>query len=195
MNSSNKPALFLDRDGVIVEEVNYLHREDDVSLLPGAAALIAHANRLGVPVVVITNQAGIGRGLYDWPEFEAVQRHIEAALAHDGAHLDAAFACPYHAEAKPPYDVPDHPDRKPNPGMLLRAASDLGLDLGASWIVGDTAADIRAGVAAGVAGGVHVLTGHGERERAAVEAIEHAGFELHYADDLNAVHELLPILS
>lgn len=180
----NQPALFLDRDGVIVDEVNYLHRVEDVRVMPGAAELIHRANSRSVPVVVITNQAGIGRGRYDWPDFIAVQKRIDAELSAAGAAIDAVFACPFHAEAMPPYDVADHPDRKPNPGMLLRAAALLGLDLTRSWIVGDTAADMQAGIAAGLRGGVHLLCGHGERERADVEAIAADGFTLRCAADL-----------
>src|SRR5579859_3664846 len=87
------PALFLDRDGVVVEWVPYLHRVEDVAIIPGAADTIAAANRLGFPVVMITNQAGIGRGYYGWREFQAVQQAIADALDADGAHIDGVFAC------------------------------------------------------------------------------------------------------
>ncbi|MBJ7457901.1 MAG: HAD-IIIA family hydrolase [Thermoleophilaceae bacterium] len=171
------PALFLDRDGVIVEEVNYLHRPEDVVVLGGAPELIARANELGIPVVVISNQAGIGRGYYGWEDFTAVQNTIDIAIAP--AAIDAVLACPFHADGKAPYDVADHPDRKPNPGMLLRAERMLGVDLSQSWFVGDTAADVEAAARAGLAGAIHLLTGHGAKEREAVLAAgEREGFEL-----------------
>ena len=117
-----RPALFLDRDGVIVEEVHYLHRIKDMKVMPGAADVIGRANRAGVPVVVVTNQAGIGRGKYGWKEFIAVQDAMLDELASAGAYVNAVFACPHHAEGVAPYDIADHPARKPNPGMLLAAA-------------------------------------------------------------------------
>lgn len=165
------PALFLDRDGVIVEEVNYLHRIEDVRLTTGAADKIAAINRLGVAVVMVTNQAGVGRGYYGWDDFRAVQDEIHRRLAAAGAHVDAVYACGYHRQAKPPLDA-DHAWRKPNPGMLLAAASDLGVDLARSWIVGDRAADLEAGRAAGLPGGALVATGYGAGGDQAAEAQE-----------------------
>jgi D-glycero-D-manno-heptose 1,7-bisphosphate phosphatase len=172
-----RPALFLDRDGVIVDEVGFLSRADDVRLRPGAASLIAAANRRRVPVVVVSNQSGIGRRYYGWADFQAVQARIELLLAAAGAHVDAVLACPFHADAPPPYDHPDHPDRKPRPGMLLRAARVLTLDMATSWIVGDRATDIMAGRNAGLAGGVLVVeagvdTGDSERRNASAAAVD-----------------------
>jgi len=161
--SSKRPALFLDRDGAIVVEAHYLHKVEDVALIPGAAATIAAANANGIPVIFVTNQAGIGYGYFDWPDFFAVQEQIFSDLAAEGAFVDAVYACPFHEKGKPPYDHADHPARKPNPGMLLKAARDMNIDLGQSWIVGDRAGDLAAGKRAGIKGGVHVLTGHGGR--------------------------------
>jgi D-glycero-D-manno-heptose 1,7-bisphosphate phosphatase len=161
-----RPALFLDRDGVLVEEVGYLHRPADVRLNPGTARAVALANQRGLAVVVVTNQAGVGRGLYGWPDFAATQARIQSELAATGAVLDMVLACPFHRDARPPYRHPDHPDRKPRPGMLRRADAALGLDLGGSWIVGDRASDLAAGRAAGLAGGLHLDSGQGEAERA-----------------------------
>ena len=122
-HSALRPALFLDRDGVIVEEVGHLRRAEDVRLIAGAAEVIAAANRAGMPVVVVSNQSGIGRGSVRLAGF----RGRSAAdclemLAARGAFIDAVLACPYHAEAEPPYRHPDHPARKPNAGMILAAA-------------------------------------------------------------------------
>jgi D-glycero-D-manno-heptose 1,7-bisphosphate phosphatase len=161
-----RPALFLDRDGVLVEEVGYLHRPEDVRIIPGTARAVALANRRGLAVVVVTNQAGVGRGLYGWSDFAATQVRIQRELAAAGAVLDMVLACPFHGEARPPYRHPAHPDRKPRPGMLRRAGQTLALDLGASWIAGDRASDLAAGRAAGLAGGLHLDSGQGEAERA-----------------------------
>ena len=171
---AGRPALFLDRDGVVVEEVPYLHRVEETFLAAGVADVIVRANRLGLPVVLVTNQSGIGRGIYGWPEFAAVQRHIVERLASRGATVDAVFACPHVPRPHGPIGRRDHPDRKPNPGMLLRAAA-LGVDLATSWIVGDRAADLEAGKRAGIAGGVHVLMGIGGRPGERARALSLAG--------------------
>ncbi len=165
-----RPALFLDRDGIIVEETNYLCRAEDVRMIDGVAAAIARCNGLRIPVVVATNQSGIGRGLYGWDDFHRVQAVISEALAAVGAHLDGVFACAYHGEALEPFRVADHPWRKPNPGMLLAAAFGLNLDLSRSWIVGDRASDLTAGLAAGLAGGTLVPLDEREREQASLLA-------------------------
>lgn len=165
-HAAPRPALFLDRDGVIVEDVHHLHRPEDIRMIAGAAATIAAANARGYPVVITTNQSGVGRGYFDWPDFLAVQTEILARLAAAGARVNAVFACPHHALANPPYRYDDSPWRKPSPGMLLQAARLLPIDLGCSWIVGDRAADLEAGRAAGLAGGLLV----GEKEGLEVAA-------------------------
>ena len=162
--SARRPALFLDRDGVIVDEVDYLSRVEDVQLIDSAAKVIAAANLRGIPVVVVTNQSGIGQGLFGWDAFIAVQTRILADLAAKGALVDGVFACPHHPKALPPYDHPDHPARKPNPGMLLDAAGRLPLDLATSWIIGDRTRDLAAGCHAGLAGGLLVSTGYGDQQ-------------------------------
>jgi len=190
-----RPALFLDRDGVLVVEIGYLHRPEDVRLIPGAAALTAAANSAKLAAVLVTNQAGIGRGIYGWAEFEATQERISAELAAAGAGLDMVIACPFHAEAEPPYRHPAHPCRKPRPGMIRRAAERLGLDLAGSWIVGDRATDLEAGRAAGLAGGVHVLTGHGAAERDAAREVATGAFRVLGAGSAAEVPALLPLLA
>lgn len=190
-----RPALFLDRDGVIVEEVAYLSRPEDVRMVPGAAETIALANRLNVAVVVVTNQSGIGRGLYGWAEFAAVQARILAELAAVGAAVDAVFACPHHDDGFPPYDRADHEARKPNPGMLLRAARMLPLDLGRSWIVGDRVGDIAAGRNAGIAGGLHVATGYGtdDGQREGALALTSPAFKALAAPSIADVPRHIPL--
>ncbi|MFY9838069.1 MAG: HAD family hydrolase, partial [Xanthobacteraceae bacterium] len=151
-----RPALFLDRDGVVIEEAQYLSRAEDISIIPGATEIIAAANERGVPVAIITNQAGIGRGYYGWAEFKTVQDALIAALAAEGADINAVYACAHHPQAQGCFAHPDHPARKPNPGMLLQAGSDFGLDLRSSWLVGDKAIDVEAAKRAGIAGAMQV---------------------------------------
>ena len=154
------PAVFLDRDGTLNAEVGYLHRPEDVVLIPGALEAVARLNAAGIPVLVVTNQAGIGKGRYGWEDFHAVMARIEQLLAAGGAHLDGVYAAPHHPRGQGTYAHPDHPDRKPNPGMLLRAAAEHGLDLGRSWMVGDKELDLQAGRNAGCRVAL-VRTGYG----------------------------------
>lgn len=162
---AGKPALFIDRDGVLVEETNYLHRPEDVSLIPGVGHALSKLNQARIPVIIVTNQAGIGRGYYGWKEFIRVQNDIYYKLKTSGAHIDACVACPYHSEGLAPYRYSGHFFRKPNPGMLLWAAQTSGINLNSSWIVGDKLSDLQAGEKAGLAGLAHVLTGHGAAHR------------------------------
>jgi D-glycero-D-manno-heptose 1,7-bisphosphate phosphatase len=189
-----RPALFLDRDGAVVEETDYLCRAEDIILIPGAAAAIAVANKHKVAVVMVTNQAGIGRGYYGWSEFQAVQKAIVSALTAQGARIDAVYACPHHRDGNGAYAHPDHPARKPNPGMLLQAASDLALDLKKSWLIGDKASDIEAAKRAGIAGALQVATGYGSAERQHGAAFATTTFEVRFGQSI-ADALSLPILS
>jgi len=191
---SPRPALFLDRDGVIIEEVEYPGDAAAVSLIPGAARAIAAANHAQLAVVVVTNQSGIGRGYYGWDAFQSVEAAMRAALGAGGAAIDVVVACPHHPDARRPYRHPDHPARKPNPGMVARAASLVRLDLGRSWMVGDKAGDIAAGKSAGIAGGVHVLTGHGRAHRAMALALADESFIVRPADSIADLATVLPEL-
>lgn len=191
-----KPALFLDRDGVLVEEVHYLSDPEQARLEQGAIEVLRLANRRGVPVVVVTNQAGIGYGYYGWDAFVAVQDKIVADLARAEIFVDAVFACPHHAKGQPPHGHDDHPCRKPNPGMLWAAAALMGLDLARSWMVGDRASDVAAGRNAGLAGGLHLATGHGSREGERDKALSLArpGFAALGAARLGEAIGLIPLL-
>lgn len=186
-----RPALFLDRDGVIVADNDYVGRAEDVRMIEGVAAAIARCNALRIPVVVVTNQSGIARGFYDWDGFAAVQAAVSAALAAAGAHLDGVLACAYHAEGLEPLRIADHAWRKPNPGMLLAAGKGMNLDLARSWIVGDKTRDLAAGAAAGLAGGTIVTADEAERWQA--DRLASARFRVetaaHPADALAALVE------
>jgi D-glycero-D-manno-heptose 1,7-bisphosphate phosphatase len=189
-----QPALFLDRDGAIVEETEFLCRVEDIVMISGASAVIAGANKRGIPVVMVTNQAGIGRGYYGWAEFKAVQTAILSALAAAGARIDAVYACPHHPSGQGAFAHPDHPARKPNPGMLLQAAADLALDLRKSWLVGDRATDIEAAKRAGTAGALLVATGYGRTERQLASSLATPTFEVRFGGSI-ADAMTLPILT
>jgi D-glycero-D-manno-heptose 1,7-bisphosphate phosphatase len=188
-----RPALFLDRDGTVIEETGYLHRVEDIIVIPGGAEVIATANEQRVPVIIVTNQSGIGRGYYGWTEFKFVQDAIVALLAAEGARINAVYACACHPEAEGLLAHPNHPARKPNPGMLLQAAADLALDLKSSWLVGDKADDIEAAKRAGIAGALQVATGHGDGERHLVAKLATANFEVRFGQSI-ADAMTLPIL-
>lgn len=188
---AGRAALFLDRDGVIIEDTRYLGRPENVRLLPGAAEAIARCNRLGIPVVLVSNQSGIARGYYDWAAFQAVQAALSAALAKSGARLDATFACAHHAIGKPPLNVADHPWRKPNPGMLVAAGERMQLDLSRSVIVGDRLSDLAAGRAAQLAGGVLLLSREHDPEPAALAALRAPHFTVDLAAALSDAVSLL----
>ena len=147
------PALFLDRDGTINVDTGYPDDPAEMVLRADIAAVIAAANRAGIPVVIVTNQSGIARGYYGWGDFAAVNGRVLDLLRADNAFVDMVVACAYHEAGSGPLAVADHPMRKPNPGMLLEAAKHLGLDLQRSLIVGDKAADMEAGRRAGLSRG------------------------------------------
>ena len=148
--SAGQVALFLDRDGTLTHDKGYTHRAPDLVWLPGAKAAIARANQAGAMVVLVTNQSGIGRGYFTEQDMHAFHAAMEQDLALIGARIDAVYFCPFIADAPDPrYRHPDHPDRKPNPGMLLRAIADHGLDPTRSMMVGDQPSDLEAARRAG----------------------------------------------
>jgi D-glycero-D-manno-heptose 1,7-bisphosphate phosphatase len=144
-------ALFLDRDGVINHEVGYLHRPADVRWVEGIFPLARTAVELGYKLVVVTNQSGIARGLYTQGDFDALMQWMQAEFAARQAPLAAVYCCPFHPEHGMGEYKRESEDRKPAPGMLLRAARDLSLDLAQSILVGDRCSDIAAAHAAGLA--------------------------------------------
>ncbi len=157
---NGKPSVFLDRDGTLNEEVDYLHNPDELRLIPGAAQAVAKLNARGVPVVVVTNQSGIGRGYYGFDDFNRVMARMTELLAEAGAHLDAVYVSPHHEKGQGAFAHPDHPERKPNAGMLTRAALEHGLDITNSWMIGDKESDLEAGRRAGCRVAL-VRTGYG----------------------------------
>jgi len=188
-----RPALFLDRDGVLVEEVEHLHQINDVRLLPGAAEISAAANAAGAAAVAVSNQSGIARGMYGWDDYETVEEEINRRLGQAGAGLEARVACGTHPDFTPNWSKADAHWRKPGPGMLDLAISWLGLDPARSWLVGDMATDMAAAKAAGLAGCVHVATGHGAAHRSAALAEATLGFAVLPAAGLIEARELLAV--
>ncbi|MFN3512352.1 MAG: D-glycero-alpha-D-manno-heptose-1,7-bisphosphate 7-phosphatase [Phenylobacterium sp.] len=148
-----RPALFLDRDGVLNEDPGYVHRWEDFRWIPGAREAVAAFNRAGWWVFVVTNQSGVGRGYYAEEAVHILHARMSEDLAGIGARIDAFYYCPHHPEAtSEAYRHPDPPDRKPNPGMLLRAMHEWPVDAARSLMVGDKEADMEAARRAGVRG-------------------------------------------
>ena len=152
-DSQTRPALFLDRDGVLNEDRGYVSRWEDFAWVEGARETVAAFNRAGWLVIVVTNQSGVGRGYYTEDDMHALHARMGEELAKDGAHVDAFYFAPHHPEAPAEaYRHPDPPDRKPNPGMILRAFADWPIDRERSVLVGDKASDMEAAKRAGVRG-------------------------------------------
>jgi D-glycero-D-manno-heptose 1,7-bisphosphate phosphatase len=157
------PAVFIDRDGTLTEEVGYVNHPDRLRLLPRSAEAIRRLNAAGVAAVVVTNQAGVARGYFSEEVFQAVNASLVAQLSAAGARLDGIYACLHHpTEGEPPYRARCN-CRKPLPGLLTRAAAELDLDLEGSVMVGDKASDLVPGRTVG-ARTVLVLTGYGRGE-------------------------------
>jgi D-glycero-D-manno-heptose 1,7-bisphosphate phosphatase len=157
-----RPALFLDRDGVVIDDTHYVGTIDQIRWIAGSAAAVRLANNAGYVVVVVSNQSGVARGLFGEADVETIHQHIrEHFQAESGATFDRFYFCPHHAtEGIDRYRV-DCECRKPKPGMLLRAARELDLDLSRSWLIGDRASDIQAGLSAGCRT-ILVRTGYGK---------------------------------
>lgn len=161
--SNARRAVFLDRDGTINEEVDYLSSPEQLRLLDRAAEAIRLINLRGWRAIVITNQSGIARGLFDETRLEQIHLRLAQVLAEADARLDAIYFCPHHPEAGEGELRKTCHCRKPQPGMLYKAAKDFDLDLSASVVIGDRLLDVETAHRAG-ARGVLVLTGYGRRE-------------------------------
>ena len=143
-------ALFLDRDGVINEEVGYLSRWEEVRFVPGVFSMCRAAMRMGYRLVVVTNQSGIARGMYTVGAFEELMMWMRGELLKQKVTLDGVYFCPYHPVHGVGEYRREHLDRKPGTGMLLQAARELGVDLAESVMVGDRCSDVGAANAAGL---------------------------------------------
>jgi D-glycero-D-manno-heptose 1,7-bisphosphate phosphatase len=154
-----RPAIFLDRDGVIIENrPDYVRTWGDVVFIPGAMSALTDIADSEFAIVIVTNQAGVGRGLVSLADAQSINEHIRDEIAQAGGRIDGLYLCPHT-------DSDDCDCRKPKPGMLLRAAQELGLNLSRSWMIGDALTDLQAGEAAG-ARSLLVLTGRGAGQKA-----------------------------
>lgn len=155
-------AVFLDRDGTIIEEVGYLKDVSGLRVLPRAAAAIRLLNEKGLPVIIATNQSGIARGYFTEGDLEKIHQHLQEELANEGAFIDAIYYCPHSPEEKNERDKGACDCRKPSPRMLEQAALDFGLELQSCYVVGDKLSDLELGATIGCKT-VLVLTGYGEQ--------------------------------
>jgi len=171
-----KRAVFLDRDGTINIEKEYLYQAAEFEFIPGAPEAIKLLNQGGFTVVVVTNQSGVARGYYTEEDVHNLHRHIAVELARSGAHVDEWLYCPHHPSGRGSYALPCN-CRKPLPGMLHEAAARHNINLEESTMIGDKLADIEAGRAAGC-NTILVCTGYGTEEK------QHAGPETVVCDDL-----------
>jgi len=153
-NLENRPALFLDRDGTIVSYEEYLHDPLKIKINNNISSIIKACNLIKIPVIEITNQSGIGRGIYNWNDFNQTEIEIRKLLAINNAHINMLCACAFHQEAKEKYKIKDHFWRKPNSGMIEEARNIFNVNLKKSWIIGDNISDIQSGLNAGIKGGV-----------------------------------------
>ena len=162
-------AVFLDRDGTLVEEAGYLDRLERLVFFPYSVDAVRLLNRADLAVVIVTNQAGIARGIFKETFVAEAHRHMTKRLAAGGARVEAFYYCPHHPEAVIEAYRQNCDCRKPQPGLLKRAAADLGLALDRSFVIGDRWHDLEAGQRVG-ARGVLVRTGYGRTEEAAPQA-------------------------
>ncbi len=158
-----KRAVFLDRDGTINREAGYVDHPDRFELLPKVGPAVSRLNQAGLSVVVVSNQSGVGRGLFSLECLNDVDMKMKELLARDGASLDGIYYCLHHPEAKVSKYRKICECRKPNPGLLQKASNDLNLDPTRSFMVGDKALDLKAGWALGTRS-ILILSGHGESE-------------------------------
>jgi D,D-heptose 1,7-bisphosphate phosphatase len=151
-NLRRRPAAFLDRDGVINYDNGYVYRPDQVRWIPGTIDAVRRLNDLGYRVIVVTNQAGIAHGYFREEDVHKLHEWMQDELAVQGAYIDAFYHCPYHPDARVDRYRASHVDRKPGPGMILRAANDLPIDLSRSFLIGDKESDLEAARRAGLRG-------------------------------------------
>ncbi len=186
-NAAGRPAVFLDRDGTINEQMGYINHLSRFVLLPGAAAGIRRLNELSIPVLVVTNQSGLARGYFPPELLIAVHEKMVAELARQGARVDGIYVCPHHPEAKREEYRLNCDCRKPKTGLFNRAAAEHGVDLAASFVVGDRWSDLKAAAACGAAS-VLVLTGYGRGDLEYIGPTQTVQ-PTHVADDLAGAAE------
>lgn len=177
------PALFLDRDGVLIADENYLADPQLVRLLPGVPAALLRARQAGYRLICVSNQSGIGRGYFGQDDFHRVMLRLEEQLASHGVQLDSYHFCPHSPDD-------DCPCRKPRPGMLVEARRLFQLDLKSSWMIGDKGSDVAFGRQEGM-GSVLVRTGYGQSEEEAVRSRWEEDSRVLIAEDLPEAIDLI----
>lgn len=177
-------AVFLDRDGTLIELVHHLADPAKVRLLPRAGQAVKALREAGFACVLVTNQSAIGRGKLTVEGLADVHAEVLRQLAQEGTTVDGHYFCPLEPKEKDPRVI-EHPDRKPGPGMLLRAASELELDVARSFMIGDTLSDLLAGRNAGCEHTILVRTGYGK------DLVDHEGAADHEVEDLWAASRLI----
>lgn len=180
-----RKAAFLDRDGVINLDRAYVHQWDEFEFVPGAVDAMRRLREAGYALVVVTNQSGLARGMYTEAQFQELTRHMRAALAEAGAEVEAVYHCPHHPKGSVAELAVDCDCRKPEPGMILRAAKELNLSLADSFLVGDKPSDIEAARAAGL-GRAYIVQSDNEESSDGL-----AGADAGYADLAACVDALL----
>ncbi len=183
-NSKSSPAVFLDRDGTINEQMGYINHISRFHLLPGVALAIQRLNQKKIPVIIVTNQSGLARGYFPEELLTAVHEKMHRQLAEQGAHVDGIYICPHHPEAKEKRYRLDCSCRKPKTGLLEQAARELNINLKSSFMVGDRWSDLRCGVRVGVTP-VLVLTGYGRGDLQYIGPSQQVQ-PAYVADDLSA---------
>lgn len=183
-----KKAVFLDRDGTIIEEKNYLCNPDEVELIPGAASAIRLLAENGYFIVMVSNQSGVARGFFSENDVVCVNRRVQELLQRDGAHIDACYYCPHHPNGSVQTYKLNCDCRKPKVGMAIQAVREHNLDLSKSFMIGDKAADVLFASNCGMRNGFLVETGHGNEEKLPKE------YGIRAADILHAAQMIIGAL-
>jgi len=183
--NGKKPAVFLDRDGTLIEQVGYLSKPEQIKLVPGGGKALKQLREAGFTCILITNQSAIGRGLITEADLTEIHQVLAEQLAQHHTQLDGIYYCPVVPQVKDRTLI-DHYERKPGPGMLFKAANELGIDLTRSWMIGDMISDLVAGYHAHCEGLILVNTGKGLEDNETIPSIE-----WHEVADLPAAAELI----
>ncbi len=185
-NTDMFPAIFLDRDGVLIENrADYVREWSHVTLLPNAIDALTGFHRAGFRIIIVTNQSAVGRGVMTFSEAQTINERLVKTIAEHGGWVDGVFMCPHKPEDSCIC-------RKPQPGLLLQAARQFSIDLAASWMIGDAWTDILAGQAAGVGGSIIVRTGRGSDQLSQPQPSEVQAFRV-YENVLDAFHHITPL--
>ena len=178
-----KAAVFLDRDGTLIESVHYLNKKEQLKILDGVPLALNELQNAGYLLILVTNQAAIGKGLLTVNGLAEIQQYFEDILSIHNVRIDAWYFCP-EIRLSSDREVIEHPDRKPGPGMLLKASEDFNIDLSRSWMVGDMISDTLAGKNAGVKGNILVKTGLFDHEILSHPSVDYVANSMQEVKDI-----------